>query len=85
VDPAEPEENSADTGTSSSGDNEDMTVTLTSLFGDATPNQSAKAPAGNARVQPKNRQGAIELKRDTKRPGVLKRMLVSLGLARSRK
>jgi two-component system cell cycle response regulator len=85
VDPAEPQEKSADSRTSSSGDKEDMAVVLSPQFGGAAPSQSAKAPAGNARVQPKNRQGAIEPKLDTKRPGVLKRMLVSLGLARSRK
>ena len=62
-----------------------MAVVLSPQFGGAAPSQSAKAPAGNARVQPKNRQGAIEPKLDTKRPGVLKRMLVSLGLARARK
>jgi diguanylate cyclase (GGDEF)-like protein len=81
--PADPEENSADTELSSAGDGEDMTVVLTALFEDTTPDQSAAAaPAGAGRLQPKNRQGAIKPARYPRRPGVLKRMLISLGLAR---
>ena len=84
--PAAPEENNADTGISSPGDNEDMTVVLEPLFGDTTPDQSAvAAPAGDSRAQTKNRQGVIKPARYTRRPGILKRILVSLGLARSHK
>jgi hypothetical protein len=83
--PADPEENNADSEMSSTGDNEDMTVVLAPLFGDTTTDQSAAAPADASRMQPKNRQGTIKPARSTKRPGVLKRMLVTLGLARSRK
>jgi diguanylate cyclase (GGDEF)-like protein len=84
--PVDPEENSENSEMPSPGDNEDMTVVLTALFGDTTPDQSAEAaaPAGASRVQPKNRQGAIKPARYTKPTGILKRMLVSLGLARSR-
>jgi two-component system cell cycle response regulator len=85
--PADPEENSADTEMSSPGDNEDMTVVLTALLGDTTPDKSAEAaaPANANMVKPKSRQGAIKPARYPKRPGVLKRMLISLGLARSRR
>jgi diguanylate cyclase (GGDEF)-like protein len=84
--PADPEENSADTEISLPGNNEDMTVVLAPLFGDTAPDQSSKkaAPAGAGREQPENRKGNIKPGRHTRRPGVLKRMLVSLGLARSR-
>jgi two-component system cell cycle response regulator len=84
--PADPEENSADSEMSSPGDNEDMTVVLEPLFGETAPDHSAEAatPANAGRVQPKNRQGTIKPARYTKPPGILKRMLVSLGLARSR-
>jgi len=84
--PADPEENSEDSEMTSPGDNEDMTVVLAPLFGDTAPDHSAEAatPAGAGRVQPKNRQGAIKPARYTRPPGILKRILVSLGLARSR-
>jgi hypothetical protein len=70
---------------SSDGDNEDMTVVLTGLFGDTTPDKSAEAaaPANSSMVKPKNRQGAIKPARYPRPPGILKRMLMSLGLARS--
>jgi diguanylate cyclase (GGDEF)-like protein len=83
--PADPEENSANSEMSSDGDNEDMTVVLKGLFGDTTPDKSpeAAAPANSNMVKPKNRQGAIKPARYPRPPGILKRMLMSLGLARS--
>ena len=84
--PADPEENNADSEMTSPGDNGDMTIVLAPLFGDTTPDQpaGAAAPAGAGRVQSKNRQDAIKPARYTRPPGILKRMLISLGLARSR-
>jgi hypothetical protein len=82
---AEPEENSAHNEMSPDGDNGDMTVVLTGLLGDTTPDKSAEAaaPANSNMVKPKNRHLAIKRAQYTRRPGILKRMLMSLGLARS--
>jgi two-component system cell cycle response regulator len=85
--PAAPEEDSADTEISSPADNEDMTVILAPLFGDTPAGQYAKEtqPPNTGRVQPNIRNGAIKPVRHTLRPGVLKRMLIWLGISRSRK
>jgi diguanylate cyclase (GGDEF)-like protein len=84
--PAEPEENSGDTEMSTTGDNEDMTVVLTPLFGKTTAGRYADKTALPAagRGQPGNRHRAIKPARHTKPPGALKRMLAKLGLIQSR-
>ncbi len=84
--PAEPEENSGDTEMSTNGDNEDMSVVLTPLFGDTTAGRYAEetAPPVTDRGRPGNRHRAIKPARYTRPPGALKRILVWLGLARSR-
>jgi two-component system cell cycle response regulator len=83
--PAEPQKNSVNNEMSPDGDNEDMTIVLTGLSGDTTPDKSAEAaaPANSNMVKPKNRQGAIKPARYPRPPGILKRMLMSLGLTRS--
>jgi len=82
---AEPQENNENSEMSPDGDNGDMTVVLTGLFGENTPDKSAEAaaPANSNLVKPKNRHVAIKRAQYTRRPGILKRMLMSLGLARS--
>jgi two-component system cell cycle response regulator len=82
--PADPEENNMDTELSSPGNNEDVTVVLTPLFGDTQAGQYAEKtlPPDTGRGQPNNRNRVIKPARFTKRPGILKRMLIRLGISR---
>jgi two-component system cell cycle response regulator len=82
--PAEPEENSPDTELSSPGNNEDMTVVMNPPFGDTPVRQYAKEtlPPDTGLVQPNKKNRVIKQARFTKRPGVLKRVLIRLGISR---
>jgi two-component system cell cycle response regulator len=79
-------EDSVETEMSQSGNAEDVTADLSPLFAGTSTGRSdtATAPAGAGRMQPKNRHSTIKPARHARRPGVVKRMLVWLGLARSR-
>jgi two-component system cell cycle response regulator len=84
---ADLEENSADTELSSPDNDKDMTVILKPLFGDTPDGQYTEEtlPTNTGRMQPNNRNRTIKPARHIKRPGVLKRMLIWLGISRPRK
>ena len=84
--PVDPEDN-VDPEKSSPEDDKDITVVLTPLFADATEGHTreAKEAFGADRMRPKNAgHGTIKPARHPRRPGILKRMFIWLGLARSR-
>jgi len=85
--PADPGDDGADNETLSPGDNEDMTVVLAPLFGDTPAGQYTKetVPPDTGRVQPNNRNRVIKPARYIPPPGLLKRMLIWLGISRSHK
>jgi diguanylate cyclase (GGDEF)-like protein len=82
--PSEPEVNSADSELSTPGNDEDMTVAPPSLSGDIQVGRHTEKSQhpDTGRVQPDHRNRAIKPARLTKRPGVLKRMLIRLGISR---
>jgi hypothetical protein len=80
-------EKSVETELSSPADDEDISVVLTPLFADTAAGRTghATAPADTGRVLPRNSNNTNKPARHTRRPGILKRMLVWLGLVRSHK